>query len=98
MTVSRLRTELTDEELLWYAAYYTLKNEREEEASNKMRKRQLLVEGETKSPFSLMRIRGAAQIRIKLNDSNTGLQQPLKKPPEGGFLKTRTCYGDGLSR
>jgi hypothetical protein len=39
MTVSRLRTELTDEELLWYAAYYTLKNEREEEASNKMRKR-----------------------------------------------------------
>ena len=29
MTVSRLRTELTDEEFLYWAAYYELKMERE---------------------------------------------------------------------
>ena len=32
MTVSRLRTELTDEELLYFAAFYQLKNEEEEKA------------------------------------------------------------------
>ena len=30
MTVSRLRTELTDAELLHYAAYFELKNEQQE--------------------------------------------------------------------
>ena len=32
MTVSRLRTELTDAELVYFAAYYELKNEREKQA------------------------------------------------------------------
>jgi len=30
MTVSRLRTELTDAELLYYAAFFELKNEQQE--------------------------------------------------------------------
>ena len=32
MTVSRLRTELTDAELVHFAAFYSLKNEEEEKA------------------------------------------------------------------
>ena len=32
MTVSRLRNELTDSEFVHYAAYFELKNEREQEA------------------------------------------------------------------
>jgi len=31
MTVSRLRNELTETELLYYAAYYELKSEREKQ-------------------------------------------------------------------
>jgi len=30
MTVSRLRTELTDAELVYFAAFYSLKNEEQE--------------------------------------------------------------------
>lgn len=41
MTVSRLRTELTDAELLYYAAYFELKGDREkkemERAQNRRR-------------------------------------------------------------
>tara|TARA_R100000664_G_C2676624_1_gene86382 strand:+ start:544 stop:666 length:123 start_codon:yes stop_codon:yes gene_type:complete len=37
MTVSRLRTELTDTELIYFASYYELKGEREEAAMNKAR-------------------------------------------------------------
>ena len=32
MTVSRMRNELTDAEFAYYAAFYELKNEREQEA------------------------------------------------------------------
>lgn len=32
MTVSRLRKELTDEELAYYSAYYELKSDRERES------------------------------------------------------------------
>ena len=41
MTVSRLRNELTDAELVYFAAYYQLKGEREEKAMDraKMRRR-----------------------------------------------------------
>ena len=41
MTISRLRTELTDAELVHFAAYYQLKGEREERAMDraKMRRR-----------------------------------------------------------
>jgi len=41
MTVSKLRTELTDAELVHFAAYYEVKGEREEKARNraKMRRR-----------------------------------------------------------
>jgi|TARA_R100001510_G_scaffold42686_1_gene39095 hypothetical protein len=41
MTVSKLRTELTDAELVHFAAYYQLKGEREERAMDraKMRRR-----------------------------------------------------------
>jgi hypothetical protein len=41
MTVSRLRTELTDAELVHFAAYYQVKGEQEEKARNraKMRRR-----------------------------------------------------------
>ena len=35
MTVSKLRTELTDAELLYFAAYYQLKGEREERAMDR---------------------------------------------------------------
>ena len=41
MTVSRLRTELTDAELVYFAAFYEVKAEREEKAMDraKMRRR-----------------------------------------------------------
>jgi len=41
MTVSRLRTELTDAELVHFAAYYQVKGEHEEKARDraKMRRR-----------------------------------------------------------
>ena len=41
MTVSKLRTELTDAELVHFAEYYQLKGEREEKAIDraKMRRR-----------------------------------------------------------
>jgi hypothetical protein len=41
MTVSRLRTELTDAELVYFAAYFQKKGEREEKARDraKMRRR-----------------------------------------------------------
>ena len=39
MTVSRLRTELTDAELLYFAAYYQLKGEREERARDRAKQR-----------------------------------------------------------
>jgi hypothetical protein len=41
MTVSRLRTELTDAELVHFAAFYEVKGEREEKAMDraKMRRR-----------------------------------------------------------
>jgi len=41
MTVSKLRTELTDAELVHFAAYYQIKGEREEKAADraKMRRR-----------------------------------------------------------
>jgi len=41
MTVSKLRTELTDAELIHFAAYYEVKGEREEKAMEraKMRRR-----------------------------------------------------------
>ena len=35
MTVSRLRTELTDAELAYFAAYYELKNEEERKAMDR---------------------------------------------------------------
>ena len=39
MTVSRLRTELTDAELVHFAAYYELKAESEEEAMQRAKQR-----------------------------------------------------------
>jgi hypothetical protein len=39
MTVSKLRTELTDAEFVHFAAYYELKGEREKEAMDKARRR-----------------------------------------------------------
>jgi hypothetical protein len=39
MTVSRLRNELTDAEFGYYAAYYELKGEREEEAIQRAKNR-----------------------------------------------------------
>ena len=39
MTVSRLRTELTDAEFVYFAAYYEIKGEREKEAMDKARRR-----------------------------------------------------------
>lgn len=39
MTVSRLRTELTDAEFLHFAAYYEIKGKREKEAMDKSRSR-----------------------------------------------------------
>jgi hypothetical protein len=35
MTVSRLRTELTDAEFTYFAAYYELKSEKEKEAMDR---------------------------------------------------------------
>jgi len=35
MTVSRLRTELTDAELVYFAAYYELKGEEQERARDR---------------------------------------------------------------
>ena len=40
MTVSRLRQELTDQELTMYAAYYSVKAALEEEAIRKQRNNQ----------------------------------------------------------
>jgi len=40
MTISRLRTELTDAELVHFAAYYELKNEREKQAMDRAKTRQ----------------------------------------------------------
>jgi hypothetical protein len=39
MTVSRLRTELTDAEFMHFAAYYEIKGEREKEAMDKARRK-----------------------------------------------------------
>lgn len=39
MTVSRLRTELTDAEFIYYAAFYELKGEREQEAIDRAKHR-----------------------------------------------------------
>ncbi len=39
MTVSRLRTELTDAELVHFAAFYSLKNEEEEKAIERAKHR-----------------------------------------------------------
>ena len=38
MTVSRLRTELTDAELAHFAAYFSLKQEEEEKAADRARR------------------------------------------------------------
>jgi len=35
MTVSKLRTELTDAELVYFAAYYQVKGEHEDKARNR---------------------------------------------------------------
>ena len=40
MTVSKLRTELTDAEFIHFAAFYELKGERENEAMNRAKTRQ----------------------------------------------------------
>jgi hypothetical protein len=39
MTVSRLRTELTDAEFMHFAAFYEIKGEREKEAMDKARRK-----------------------------------------------------------
>ncbi len=39
MTVSRLRTELTDAELVHFAAYYEIKREEEEKAMDRAKHR-----------------------------------------------------------
>lgn len=39
MTVSKLRTELTDAELVYFAAYYELKGEREKREIERVRTR-----------------------------------------------------------
>ena len=39
MTVSRLRTELTDAEMVHFAAYYELKAEKEREAMDRAKRR-----------------------------------------------------------
>ena len=39
MTASRLRTELTDEEFLYWAAYYELKREREKKEIDAMKRK-----------------------------------------------------------
>jgi hypothetical protein len=40
MTVSRLRTELTDAELVYFAAFYELKGEEEKKAMDRAKTRQ----------------------------------------------------------
>lgn len=40
MTVSKLRTELTDVELVYFAAFYELKREREQQEMNRAKTRQ----------------------------------------------------------
>lgn len=40
MTVSKLRTELSDAELVHFAAYYQLKSEDEQKAMNRAKARQ----------------------------------------------------------
>lgn len=37
MTVSKLRTEMTQAEFVYFAAYYELKNDKEEEAMDRAR-------------------------------------------------------------
>lgn len=39
MTVSRLRTELTDAELVHFAAYYEIKREQEQEAMDRAKQK-----------------------------------------------------------
>jgi len=39
MTVSRLRTELTDAELVHFAAFYSLKNEKQEKGMERAKHR-----------------------------------------------------------
>jgi hypothetical protein len=39
MTVSKLRTELTDAEMVHFAAYYELKAEKEQEAMDRAKRR-----------------------------------------------------------
>ena len=39
MTVSRLRTELTDAELMYFAAFYEVKGENEEKAMQRAKQR-----------------------------------------------------------
>jgi hypothetical protein len=39
MTVSRLRTELTDAELVYFAAFYEIKNEEHEKAVDRAKTR-----------------------------------------------------------
>ena len=39
MTVSRLRTELTDAELIYFAAYYEWKSDMEEQAMQRAKQR-----------------------------------------------------------
>jgi hypothetical protein len=39
MTVSKLRTELTDAELVHFAAYYEIKAEKEQEAMDRAKRR-----------------------------------------------------------
>jgi hypothetical protein len=38
MTVSKLRTELTDAEMVHFAAYYELKSEREQQAMDRAKR------------------------------------------------------------
>jgi|TARA_R100000081_G_scaffold1046_1_gene593 hypothetical protein len=40
MTVSRLRTELTDAELVHFAAFYEIKNEEQEKAMDRAKMKQ----------------------------------------------------------
>ena len=40
MTVSRLRTELTDAELVYFAAFYEIKNEEQEKAMDRAKMKQ----------------------------------------------------------
>ena len=42
MTVSRLRTELTDSEFVYFAAFYELKNEQEKKEMDKVQNRSVI--------------------------------------------------------